>query len=171
MCAHPCRPLSASARAADEWAVDAVARCLAWADARGYTSAALLGFCYGGGRAIDCLAAATASEWREIKAAVCFYATRIDVDALRAARRPLLLCFAGEDELVSREQIAEYESIANEAAAAGVPQHCAFAAGEPHGFAHQAGVGSAKARHDVHQMACSFLTMRGIGHWPQALDP
>lgn len=55
-----------------------------------------VGFCYGGGLALRCAVARP-----EVAAAVCFYGSPLDTDAIARLRAPLLLHYAGNDARIN----------------------------------------------------------------------
>jgi dienelactone hydrolase len=143
---------------ADEWAISAVISCVAWAAKRGHAGIGLVGFCYGGGRVVDCLAASPVCTDVGVRAAVTFYATLIDGSRLQAVKQPLLMFFAGQDGLVPPELRARYKAIVDEHRSQGIVGAVVVVDDQPHGFAHQDGVGSNLARSTAHEQAFQFLT-------------
>ena len=151
----------------------------------GAVSLAVVGFCYGGGRMIDVLAAApskaelvneameagkragkTAKEIEDnlvlptYVGGVSFYGTRINVDTLRTVQTPLKLFVAGNDALVSSEEVKAFEEVEEELCQKGIFCEVRVFEGQPHGFAHHStgpGVGDPEQRDDALQAAGDFL--------------
>lgn len=164
---------------AGTWSVDVVkATGEHIASSCGAQNVALIGFCFGGGKVVEVLAAAGTPAHSpapnlscslgglKILSSASFYGTRINREYLGAVRSPLALYFASEDPLVPLTDVQDFRKVLEErlqTADAPTAGHTVAAAvvhveqGQSHGFVHQAGKGSAAVADRVRGMAVEFI--------------
>lgn len=131
----------------------------------GVAALGTVGFCFGGGKLVDLLAEAPPrspqSEPLQAPAhvgGVAFYGTRIDAAQLARVKSPLKLFLAEGDPLVPPEKREELARVADEVTErTGVFCEARVFTGQPHGFAHQKGVGDAAEAEEALALACDFL--------------
>jgi dienelactone hydrolase len=97
-----------------------------------------------------------------MQGSVTFYATRINEQRLSAVRTPLLMLFAGADDVVPPAAVSKYERIANKLCSQGTFSKVSVFENEPHGFAHVDGRGSSAAKDAAQQEAFSFLASQAV---------
>jgi carboxymethylenebutenolidase len=152
------------ARIPEDWPVRAGLAAGRLAAQGGAPNVATVGFCFGGGKLVDLLASAPprsapsgALDTPAYVGGVVFYGTRIDQGALSQVKSPIKIFIGEDDHLISEQERKAFGKIADDLYEAGILCDIRLFPQQPHGFAHQTGIGDPAVRQEAIESACDFL--------------